>query len=86
MYTTEEGGRSQPAHPGWGCPCMISRSEPLIGWDAILLLGEDSLHPGDKRRLGFYFLSGESAAAKMRQAAHFYLWEGKFIGEAIVVG
>jgi hypothetical protein len=44
------------------------------------------MHPGDRRRLGFVFLSGEEAAEIMRRAGRFYLWEGGFIGEADVVG
>jgi hypothetical protein len=46
---------------------------------------EEPLAPGDRRRLGFVFLSGDEAAEKMRLAGVFYLWEGRFIGEAMVV-
>jgi hypothetical protein len=31
------------------------------------------------------FLSGEEAAQIMIKAGKFYLWEGRFIGEAVVV-
>jgi hypothetical protein len=31
------------------------------------------------------FLSGDQAASKMRQTGKFYLWEGRIIGEAVVV-
>jgi hypothetical protein len=85
MYATENGGRAGPAYPGWGCPCMVSQAEPLTGWDALPLLRDDALAPGQQRRLGFCFLSGEAAATIMRDAGRFYLWEGKFIGEAVVV-
>jgi hypothetical protein len=44
------------------------------------------LAPGERRRLGFVFLSGGDAAAIFRRAGTFYLWEGRFIGEATVVG
>jgi len=33
--------------------------------------------------VGFVFLSSEGAE-KMRRARRFYLWEGRFIGEALV--
>ena len=39
----------------------------------------------ESRRLGFVFLSGEESAAIFRQAGKFFLWEGRFIGEAVVV-
>jgi len=41
--------------------------------------------PGERRRLGFVFLSGDDAAQVFRRAGKFYLWEGRFIGEAIIV-
>jgi hypothetical protein len=44
------------------------------------------MEPGEQRRVGFFFLSGEEAAVIMREAGTFYLWEGRFVGEAKVVG
>jgi hypothetical protein len=84
LYPTDQGGRKYVAQLGWGCPCTSSKSQPLIGWDAWPLL-EEPLAPGDRRRLGFVFLSGEEAAEIFRKAGKFYLWEGGFIGEAVVV-
>lgn len=87
MYATDAGGRKTPANLGWGIPCMVSLSEPLIGWDAWPIFdSEEPLRPGDTRRVGFYFLSGEEAANVMREAGNFYLWEGGAVGEASVVG
>ena len=40
----------------------------------------------EQRRLGFVFLSGEEAADALRNVGIFYLWEGRFIGEARVIG
>jgi hypothetical protein len=85
MYPAAEGGRITTAYPGWGCPCCVSREQPIIGYDGWPLLGESTLEPGDRRRLGFVFLSGEEAAEIMRAAGTFYLWEGRFIGEAVIV-
>jgi hypothetical protein len=78
-------GRTSRALPGWGCPCCVSKSEPIVGYDGWPLLGDVPLEPSEKRRLGFVFLAGEEAASVMRNAGTFYLWEGKFIGEATVV-
>ncbi|MNS85494.1 hypothetical protein D3C86_1446660 [compost metagenome] len=85
MYATADGGRKTPAHLGWGCPCMVSLEEPLEGWDAWPILLGEPLKPGDERRLGMVFLSGEKAATIMRDAGHFFLWEGRAIGEAKVI-
>jgi hypothetical protein len=84
MYPSESGGRRSLAFPGWGCPCCLSKDTPIVGRDGWPLLGDEPLAPGDRRRLGFVFLSPESAAI-FKAAGSFYLWEGGFVGEAIVV-
>lgn len=84
MYETAAGGRTGPAYSGWGCPCMVSQMEPLIGYGALLLIGDEPLLPGETRQLGFVFLSHEEAIPAMRTAGRFFLWEGRFVGEAIV--
>jgi hypothetical protein len=84
LYRAEDGGRSSTAYPGWGCPCMVSNEPPWIGRDGWPLLGEQSIEPGDERRLGFVFLSSD-APEVMRDAGRFYLWEGRVIGEATIV-
>ncbi len=85
LFATEDGGRKSPALPGWGCPCCPSRQEPIVGHDGWLLLGDKPIAPGQQRRVGFVFLLGEESANIMRKAGTFYLWEGRFIGEARVV-
>lgn len=85
MYETSEGGRAGPAPPGWGCPVMVSTAEPLQGWDAIPLLHDQPLCPGESRRVGFVFLTPEEALPAINEAGRFYLWEGRFIGEARVI-
>jgi hypothetical protein len=64
---------------------MVSQMEPLVGYDALPLIGDEALLPGETRRLGFVFLSHEEAVPIMRAAGRFYLWEGRFVGEAVVV-
>lgn len=86
MYAADANGRKSPAVLGWGVPCMISLAEPLKGWDAWPIFDETRpLEPGESRQVGFYFLSGDEATRIMREAGHFYLWEGRPIGEAVVV-
>ncbi|MFZ0052502.1 MAG: hypothetical protein WAK96_12065 [Desulfobaccales bacterium] len=70
---------------GWGCLCVVSKSQPIVGYDGYPLLGDTLFEPGTQRRLGFVFLSGEQAAEIVRNAGTFYLWDSGFIGEAIVV-
>ena len=84
LYSTSEGGKKIPAQPGWGCPCCLSKLPPHIGWDGWPILDKE-LEPGDQRRVGFVFLSGEEAATELRKVGTFYLWEGRFVGEAVVV-
>lgn len=85
LYATTEGGRHFPAPAGWGCPCFASRDSTQAGWDARLQIGDGPIEPGTCRRVGFVFLTPEGSAA-MKQAGHFFLWEGGFVGEARVVG
>jgi hypothetical protein len=86
LYPSSAGGRAGPVFPGWGCPCCLSKDTPIVAaYDGWPLLGELSFAPGDHRRLGFVFLSGEETAALFRKAGSFFLWEGGFIGEAVVV-
>lgn len=84
LYPTADGGKKLIAQPGWGCPCCCTKSSPVVGYDGWPQL-EKPLAPGDRRRLGFVFLSGEEAASALREAGTFYLWEGRYIGEAVVV-
>ncbi len=57
----------------------------MAAYDGWPLLGETAIQPGESRRLGFVFLSGEETAKMFRDAGKFFLWEGGFIGEAVVV-
>jgi hypothetical protein len=84
LYSAAEGGRTSPILPGFGCPAMLSKGLPLIGFDCWPMLGDEPLHPGETRQVGFFFLIPDSAE-KVRGAGRFFLWEGKFIGEAEVV-
>ena len=84
LCPTAKGGKEFAVRPGWGCPCAVSKSTPLIGYDAWPLLDEP-LAPGGHRRVGFVFFAGEEAADVFRKAGIFYLWEGRFVGEAVVV-
>jgi len=83
IYSTDDGGRLTAIRPGYGCSCFTEKQTSEGGWDARLQLGDRPLEPGAKRQVGFVFLSSEGAEA-MRRARKFYLWEGRFIGEALV--
>jgi hypothetical protein len=84
LYATQDGGKRLTVQPGWGCPCSTSKSKDIPFYDAWPLL-DAPFAPGERRRLGFVFLSGDEAARVFRDAGKFYLWEGRFIGEATVV-
>jgi hypothetical protein len=85
LYPTGDGGRASPAATGWECPCCVSGAAPVDGHGGWPLLGDTPLSPGERRKVGFVFLSGEPAAETLRKAVKFYLWEGKIVGEATVV-
>jgi hypothetical protein len=40
LYPTSEGGKKLTIHPGHGCPCLVSKAEPLVGYDGWPLLEE----------------------------------------------
>jgi hypothetical protein len=84
LYSMTEGGRHHPIVGEWfGCPCKL-RKDDFDARDCRLLLNGQPMSPGETRRLGIKFLSDDSAPI-FRDAGRFYLWEGKIIGEAVVV-
>jgi hypothetical protein len=83
LYAADAGGKTVPIFSGYGCPCMVSQAEPLQGWDARLVFDDEPIFPGQQRRVGFAFCTGEGARL-ISEARHFFLWEGRFVGEADV--
>jgi hypothetical protein len=85
LYPT--GGRKGPISPALGsmfsCPCMQTK-EAREGRDCRMLLGDEPLLLGEPRKVGFVFLNPDTANI-FKAAGKFYLWEGKIIGEAVVV-
>jgi hypothetical protein len=85
LYATSQGGKAQAARSGYGCPCFPKPDLGGTGWDARMQLKGELFEPGTERRVGFVFLT-EEGAETIKRAGHFFLWEGRFIGEATVVG
>ena len=83
LYPTAAGGWKGPIGLGWGCPCS-KKKNLKEGWDGYPLL-ESEMMPGEWRRLGIVFLSGDDAISALKTSDRFYLWEGRFIGEANIV-
>jgi hypothetical protein len=67
LYATVDAGRKSTAFPGWGCPCCVSRQEPIVGYDSWPLLGDTPIEPGERRLLGFVFLSEKRLSSCGRQ-------------------
>lgn len=84
LRLSKEGGRQTPLLSGYRCPCLVSQTAPIQGFDARLEFEGAPLEPGQKRRIRFDFLTQEGAEA-MRMSRRFFLWEGRIIGEAAVV-
>ena len=85
LYPPSEGGRAQPILPGFRCPCFTERSTRGSGYDAEIIAEGEPITPEERRTATFVFLSGKWAAEKFKSAGVFYLWEGRFIGEARVL-
>jgi hypothetical protein len=54
------------------------------GWDGYPLL-QSEMMPGERRTLGFVFLSGAEATSALTANDKFYLWEAGVIGEASII-
>ena len=94
LYETKDGGRTKPVYLGFCCPCFLENVELKAGnglstnppaYDACPQVGDEPMLPGETRKVGFVTLSPESADVLARNG-RFYLWDGRFIGEAHVVG
>jgi hypothetical protein len=87
LYATEVGGRKHPILLGWGSPCTIQNEEGAgwVGYDGWPLLIDGPMVPGEIRRVGYVFPSGQEAVRYLCSAEKFYIWEGHIVGEAIVV-
>jgi hypothetical protein len=84
LYETPEGEAAVSLLPGFGCPCTLSKALPIESYTTLPQL-DAPLHPGERRRIGFIIPFPENAEL-VRDAGHFFLWVGRFIGEATMVG
>ena len=87
LYLTERGGRLSPILGGWkgaesffGCPLKIHPND-VSAWDCRILVGNESISPGETKQFGMVFLTPEIVPV-LRKLPKFYLWEGRIIGEA----
>ena len=83
LYPTDAGGKANPIQLGYGCPCSASK-DTREAWDGCPLI-DGQMRPGERRQVGFVFLSGRDAVEALAAGDRFYLWEGRFIGEARIV-
>lgn len=84
FFETSEGGRKGPVPNGFGCPCMLQR-ESREANDARMLFSQDWVALGTVVTADFFFVFGEEASDKFRNAGHFYLWESRIIGETTLL-
>ena len=85
LYPTERGGKTRPISLGWGSPCTVQKEQGSgwVGYDGWPLL-DRPMSPGETRRVGYLFLSGQQAVDYLRKADKFYIWEGRIVGEATI--
>lgn len=85
LYPTDRGGRAGSTPSNWfGCLCTKDQ-HARENWDCRLLLDGAPLAPGESRRVGIVFLSGQEAANDLRKTGKFFLRDGRIIGEAVIV-
>jgi hypothetical protein len=85
LYPTEDGGRKEAIGLG---PCTIQSEQGTgwVGYDGWPLLGDQPMITGERRRVGYVFLAGQEAIGYLGSAPKFYIWEGRIIGEATIIG
>lgn len=86
FYDKDKDGPKLRKSTGWGCPCFIhlNQMDPP-GFDGWPQFGDTDMGAGETRDVGIVFLSGKRAADFFLQSGKFYLWEGRFIGEAVII-
>lgn len=84
LYAAVVGGKACPVTHGYRCVCLGRSDLRDAGWESRLHVGDEPFEPGSERRVGLEFLTTDDADA-IRQAGHFYLWDGRIIGEGKVV-
>jgi hypothetical protein len=84
LYAVDEGGKTQAVLDDFRCPLFVSRDTSAGGWDVRMQFTGSPFEPGTERRVGLAFLSDQGAQA-IRNARRFYVWDGRFVGEGIVV-
>ncbi|WP_143007074.1 hypothetical protein [Ancylobacter rudongensis] len=84
LYPPRSGGRCLKIGFGWGCPCSLSKIS-VEAWSGYPLLACEMM-PGERRRVGFVFLTSQAAVTALSTGGRFYLWETGVIGEATIVG
>lgn len=86
LYPTEKSSRTIGIVPGWMCPCVVNKTEIPDASDGAPILKNGPMQLGDTLEVDFLFpLSGKEAIPLVAKAPKFYLWEGDYIGEAIVL-
>lgn len=84
LYTEDEGGKTQVVADDYRCPLFVSRDTSAGGWDVRMQFTGSPFLPGTERRVNLAFLSEQGAQA-IKHARRFYVWEGRFVGEGIVI-
>lgn len=85
LLSREEGGRIGAIQPGWGCVLLASADRDEAGWYATPVWDGGPIRAGDERLLAFRFLGGPAAAAAIRSAGRFFLWEERIIGDGEIL-
>ena len=83
LYSEEEGGRKSPIRTHrYGCPLFFKGK----GYDCRFLKTEKSLlQLGEEHEIPIKFLNPELVLYQIYEGAKIQLWEGKIIGEGVIL-
>ena len=71
LYAEVDGGKTHPIGMGWGCSCSTDKTL-TEGWDGYPPL-DDEMLPGEHRKVGMVFLSGQTAVDALASSGHFFV-------------
>ncbi|HWE73898.1 MAG TPA: hypothetical protein VG328_12110 [Stellaceae bacterium] len=85
LYPDKEGTKKKrPISEFYRPVGFLQLDHSGLGHECIFEIGQPPLLAGERRRVRFWSTHQESLAA-LRTVRKFYIWDGWFVGEAIII-
>ena len=84
LYPTETGGKKLPVYDLYRPLCFVEKNKADLAYGCMITVGQPPLAPGESRRVRITFPMYPDAAKILAAAEKFYIWDGGFVGEAVV--